>query len=191
MRATDSLKDDHRVIERLLRVLFTASQYLQKGEDVDPQIYRKAVDFIVNFGDRCHHHKEEDNLFPSMEKVGVPKEGGPIGMMLVEHDEGRAHVRELVGALDKYEAGDKSATVRNAIIGHSLGYARLLAQHIEKEDNILYAIADDVLSQSDQDSLYRKFEEIEEQTIGRGKHEEYLKLVEELKRAVQRPGARP
>jgi hemerythrin-like domain-containing protein len=170
----------------MLRVLFTASQKMQKGEDVDPRIYRQAVDFIRNFADKCHHSKEEDNLFPSMEKKGVPRQGGPIGIMLVEHDEGRAHVRELAAALDKYEAGDKSATVRNAIVGHSLGYARLLADHIEKEDNILYTIADDVLSSADQDALYETFERIEEEVMGADKHEEYLKMVDELEKAVGR-----
>ncbi len=190
MRATDALKEDHDVIERLCRVLFAASQRLQKGEDVDPQIFRKGVDFIRNFADKCHHSKEEDNLFPAMEKQGVPKEGGPIGMMLIEHDEGREHVRELSSALDKYESGDKSAAVKNAIVGHAIGYARLLTQHIDKENNILYAIADDVLSSAEQNALFDRFEKIEEETIGRAKHAEYVQLVGELEKAVQKTAGR-
>ncbi|MDA8189522.1 MAG: hemerythrin domain-containing protein, partial [Dehalococcoidales bacterium] len=115
MSATAALKQEHRVIEKMLKVLFAATQRLQAGEDVDPEILRKAVDFIRNFADRCHHGKEEDNLFPAMESRGVPKFGGPIGIMLVEHDEGRRHVRELAAALDKYEAGDRSPAVKSSI----------------------------------------------------------------------------
>lgn len=190
MSATAALKQEHRVIEKMLKVLFAATQRLQAGEDVDPETLRKAVDFIRNFADRCHHGKEEDNLFPAMESRGVPKFGGPIGIMLVEHDEGRRHVRELAAALDKYEAGDRSPAVKSSIIAHARGYAQLLSQHIEKEDSILYMIADDVLSDTDQEDLLTIFDRIEEQTIGHGEHEEYARLPEELERALQRQAAR-
>ncbi|MBI2953968.1 MAG: hemerythrin domain-containing protein [Chloroflexi bacterium] len=190
MRATEALKEDHRVIERMLRVLFVASQQLQRGEEVDPQIFSKALDFIQNFSDKCHHHKEEDNLFPTLQQRGVPKEGGPIGMMLVEHDEGRQHVREFASALDKYEKGDRSPAVKNGIISHVMSFVQLLSQHIDKEDNILYAIADDVLSAADQADLVHRFHEIEENTIGPGTHERYVKMVDDLERAVQRQSSR-
>lgn len=190
MRPTEQLKQDHRVIERLLRVLFAASKQMQKGEEVDPQIFRKAIDFVRNFADKCHHGKEEDNLFPAIERQGFPREGGPIGMMLIEHEEGRAHIRALEGALNKYEAGDRSPQTKIDITGHAIGYAQLLTDHIQKEDNILYDIADHVIPDAEQKELVERFEHVEEELLGHGKHEYYIKLVDELERAVQRQGAR-
>jgi hemerythrin-like domain-containing protein len=71
---------------------------------VRPDLFRQGVDFVRNFADRCHHAKEEENLFPRMEARGVPRDGGPIGVMLFEHEEGRAYVRAIAGAIDDYEA---------------------------------------------------------------------------------------
>ncbi len=190
MRPTEVLKQEHRIIERVCRVLFTASKQMQKGEEVDPQIFAKAIDFIRNFADKSHHGKEEDNLFPAIERQGFPREGGPVGMMLIEHDEGRAHVRGLAEALEKYEKGDRSPQTKVTITGHAIGYAQLLTDHIQKEDNILYDIADHVIPPAEQAELVKKFEEVQERALGPEKYEEYLRLVEELERAVQRQGAR-
>lgn len=190
MRPTEELKQEHRVIERMLRTLIVASKRVQNGGEVDPQVFHKSVDFIRNFADKCHHGKEESNLFPAIEKQGFPREGGPIGMMLVEHDEGRAHVRELASALQKLELGDASPAVKTAISRHALGYARLLAQHIEKEDKILYDIADHAIPPAEQVKLITIFADVEEQTIGRAKHAEYARLAEKLETALEAQGVR-
>ena len=58
--ATGSLKEEHEVIERILKILNVASDRLERGEDVSPEIFKKAIDFIRTFADRCHHGKEED-----------------------------------------------------------------------------------------------------------------------------------
>jgi hemerythrin-like domain-containing protein len=47
----------------------------------------ESVNFLRHFADECHHFKEEKLLFPLMEEDGIPREGEPIGMMLVEHEE--------------------------------------------------------------------------------------------------------
>lgn len=92
MTATEELMTEHRAIERMLAVLDAAGGRLEAGERVRPDLLREAVDFVRNFADRCHHGKEEDNLFPRLEELGVRREGGPLGVMLFEHDEGRAFI---------------------------------------------------------------------------------------------------
>jgi len=147
MSATQSLKEEHQVILRMIRILRVASEKLEKGETVSPQVFKKTVDFVRTFADRCHHGKEEDTLFPVMEKRGIPRQGGPIAVMLMEHDQGRGFVKSLAEAIDKCERGD--ATAKTAIVQNSRAYAELLSQHIYKEDNILYTMADRVLSPTD------------------------------------------
>lgn len=190
MRATEELKQEHRVIEKVLRSLFAASTRLQRGEEINPQFFREAIDFIRNFADKCHHGKEEDNLFLAIERQGFPRDGGPTGTMRAEHDEGRAHVRELASALDSYERGDRSREVTARIAAHAMGYVRLLAQHIEKEDNILYVIADDVIPPAEQAQLLQAFADVEQRSVGETGHSEYVKLADRLEEAMQAQGAR-
>ena len=124
MSVTDELRTEHRAIERMLAVLETAAQRLEQGERVPPDVFRQGVDFVRNFADRCHHGKEEQNLFPRMEARGVPRQGGPIGVMLFEHDEGRAFIGAIAGAIDAYEADGLSAAP--VIAENARGYVDLL-----------------------------------------------------------------
>ncbi len=66
------------------------------------------------------------------------------------------------------------------IISNSRGYAFLLRNHIEKENNILFAMADKVINENEQLLLYETFIKIEKERIGSEKQEEYMKLLEQL-----------
>jgi len=166
------LMDEHRVIERVLE----AMERMIEADVMDRAFVLGAVDFIRNFADGCHHAKEEDHLFPAMEKAGLPREGGPIGCMLHEHEQGRDFVRRILAGLDAASAGDAGAAaeVRNAVIG----YVGLLRQHIQKEDNILFVMSERLLSEDDQKRLIQSFECEEASTPG--KHERYLALADRL-----------
>jgi hemerythrin-like domain-containing protein len=182
LKATDTLMTEHRAIERMLAVLETAAQRLDAGERPRPGLFREAVDFVRNFADRCHHGKEEDNLFPRMEARGIPRDGGPLGMMLWEHDQGRAYVGAMAGAIDAYEGGDQSAA--RTIAENARGYVELLRGHIMKEDNVLFPMADGVLSADDQQELTARFEQIETEVMGPGVHERYHQLLDDLEQEM-------
>jgi hemerythrin-like domain-containing protein len=174
-KATEALKQDHRVIEKVLGAL----EWLNEHSGVHSmETWKKTVDFIRNFADRCHHLKEEKLFFPALEERGIPNEGGPIGMMLMEHEEGRGYVRAMAGALDGWEKGQEASQA--VVIENARAYVRLLREHIQKEDEILFHMADEVLTQGDQDLLLRQFEEREAKEIGTGVYEKYLKIAEEL-----------
>lgn len=175
-KATDALKEDHRIIEKVLDVL----EQLTRSPAEPLETWEKAVDFIRNFVDRCHHLKEEKILFPALEERGVPRQGGPIGMMLFEHEEGRAYVRRMVEALEFAKEDPQAATP--ALFENAGAYLRLLRQHINKEDEILFEMADEELSPEEQKELLRAFEEHEAKEMGTGIHEKYLKIAEELER---------
>ncbi|MBC7257789.1 MAG: hemerythrin domain-containing protein [Chloroflexi bacterium] len=178
MRPTEVLKEEHQGIKVGLRILGRIADKLQVGESVPPEHMEQMVDFIRTFADRCHHGKEEDLLFGEMEKAGVPKEGGPIAVMLAEHDQGRSYVRAMADALPAYKAGDPAAARRFA--QNASNYIGLLTQHIDKEDNILYVIADMHLSDEQQACLLEGFDRVEMERIGPGKHEEYHHMLDRL-----------
>jgi hemerythrin-like domain-containing protein len=55
-----------------------------------------------------------------------------------------------------------------------------LREHIQKEDDILFRMADEVIPVDEQRQLLKRFEDHEAEEIGEGVHEKYLKLAEEL-----------
>ena len=178
MKSTDTLMHEHRIIEKMLNVLSNYSIKLEQNKRVQPSQLRSCVDFIRTFADTCHHHKEEGVLFAEMEAHGMPSNGGPVGVMLAEHEMGRNYVKGMAKAIDDYENGVANADkefVRNA-----QGYVGLLSQHINKEDNILYPMAEQMLSDMD-DGLMERFEEVEKK-LGEGVHEKYDNIVSQLEK---------
>jgi len=178
MKPTEQLKEEHKAIKLMLRIAEKVNEKLEAGEEVNPEHLEQIVEFIRVFADKCHHGKEEDLLFVAMEEAGIPKEGGPIGVMLAEHDMGRSYVRGLSQAVARYKAGDRG--VSPAIIENARNYVALLSQHIDKEDNILYPMADMHLSEAQQEELLEGFEKVEREKIGPGRHEEFHKLLDHL-----------
>ena len=175
---TEVLKHEHRVIERVLAVI---ERLAEKPGIGSKEAWEKAIDFIRNFADKCHHLKEEQLLFPALEEHGIPRDGGPVGMMLLEHEEGRALVRAMAEALPHAAVDPKMETVLKQ---NARAYLRLLREHIQKEDEILFNIAQDVLPPEEQKRLARDFERHEAEEIGAGVHEKYVKVVQELEHFV-------
>jgi hemerythrin-like domain-containing protein len=173
-RTTEVLSAEHRVIETVLDAL---EKLAREAENSALSDWAKALDFFRNFADKCHHLKEEKLLFPALEEHGIPREGGPIGMMLAEHEEGRGYVRAMVAAL---EAAAQDPGARRILRKEATAYIRLLREHITKEDEVLFQMADNVLSAAEQQKLLRDFEEHESREIGVGFHEKYLGIAREL-----------
>jgi hemerythrin-like domain-containing protein len=178
MRATEELMAEHQAIKLVIRVLEEISTRLEAGERVPLDDLEAILDFIQGFADSCHHAKEEGLLFVEMERVGYPRDSGPVGVMLHEHTVGREHVAAMKEALLGVGQGDSAAAQR--FVTHARGYGALLSQHIDKEDLILYPMADRDLSEETQRALVEGFERVEREIVGPGKHEEYHRLLDRL-----------
>lgn len=179
MKATQQLKDEHEGIKLMLKIMENVSNDLEKGKELNINHYEKILEFIKGFVDKCHHGKEEDILFPAMVNQGVPNQGGPIAVMLHEHQMGRDYITSLSIAFEEFKEGNKLAI--NRIISISMNYVQLLRNHIDKENNILFMMADNVLNEEEQSKIFDAFEKLEVEKIGIGKHEEYHHLLKELK----------
>jgi hemerythrin-like domain-containing protein len=178
-KATQQLKEEHEGIKLMFGILDKICEGFKTQGVLNTDHLDDIIEFFKIFVDKCHHGKEEDLLFPAMEQAGILRQGGPIGVMLAEHEKGRAYVKAIHAALGKYKAGDKSAA--GAIIDNAKGYIALMLGHIDKEDNILYPMGDQRFSNEKDEELYEGFEKIEEERIGAGKHEAFHKLMHNLK----------
>ena len=103
-------------------------------------------------------------------------------MMLLEHEEGRSYVRAMFDAIGKIAAGDQSAQA--VLFQNAKQYLRLLREHIQKEDDILFRMADEVIPDDEQRQLLKNFEAHEAEEMGAGAHQRFLTVAQELESAA-------
>ena len=178
MKATEQLMEEHEGIKLMLSIIESFNKKAEAIEEINVEHLESMIDFIKTFADKCHHGKEEEVLFPAMIDAGMSNEGGPVAVMLSEHDQGRAFVKGLIESFNSYKSCDMAALTD--IVENSTGYINLLRNHIDKENNILFKMADNIIDPSLHDGIFKAFEKIELEKIGIGKHEEYHKLLNEL-----------
>lgn len=177
MKSVQELMNEHEGIQLMLSILQNVAKKIVDGENVPREEMEGIMEFLTVFVDKCHHGKEEDFLFPALEAAGIARDGGPIGVMLQEHERGRHHIADMKKALGDFTAsGIKVAGFQKAVEE----YVSLLNQHIFKENNVLFPMAEKVLSADDDKRLFEDFEKLEVERIGLGKHEEFHALMDTL-----------
>jgi len=176
--ATQVLRHEHEAILKMLDTAESIGESMARNEKIRPEVLSQILEFFRLFADQCHHGKEESLLFPLLEQKGMPRQGGPIGVMLHEHEEGRALMREMSEAVEAHNSGAEGAGARWARAAR--GYAQLLRSHINKENNILFVMAERVLTNDDQRQLVAQFEKLEVEKMGPGTHERLHAMMDEL-----------
>src|SRR3972149_10752582 len=133
MKPTEILSNEHRVIEQVLDCLDKIVQRCQSEHKLDKQSAKDVVTFLRNFAARCHHGKEEAHLFPALEAKGFSRDGGPTGVMLYEHEQGRNFIRGMDEAIQT--AAKDEVVAQTKFVRNDREYINLLREHIQKEDH--------------------------------------------------------
>jgi len=179
IRLTEEQEQEHRVVEEALKILEGIGARLERDEEVDPGTIEDIVDFLKTFADKCHHGKEEDLLFAALEMKGVSRTTSPLSSLIREHEIARRFIQNIDRSLQDYRRGD--TTAKKDILQNSRAYVELLKQHIEKEDELLYPMAEEKLSDKRKEELLAAYDRVEEEIIGEGVHEEYHRMIKDLK----------
>ncbi len=172
------LREEHDNILRGLEVLEACSEKLKDCQRVAPATLEGLIEFFRLYADQTHHGKEEDLLFPAMIEHGFSREAGPIHCMLADHEHNRALTREMIQAAAAYRAGDKEAGLRFA--GAADQYVQALRDHIQKENLVLFVMADNTLPVQDEPQLLAKFNDVDKNKIGDAEIRRLLSLLETL-----------
>ena len=175
-----SLKHDHRVIEKALRALDGICIRIQWGERVPLTALSQAVEFISNFADCYHHGKEEAHLFPALKRQGIVHEGGPLGAMERQHEIERELTDAMVNALEGYR--DLVPGAARQFSEAARRYTDHLTGHIEREDSILFRIADEILDDEDKQEINEAFNRVRVE-FGVETLEKYERLATQLEEA--------
>jgi hemerythrin-like domain-containing protein len=157
MNPTKILNEEHNNILAAIDLLSQECDAMESGTELNKEFIKNAIFFIRNYADKFHHTKEEDILFKILETDEIQEKMpcNPMRQMLHEHDMGR----ELVKAMEEgIESSDKKKVIENA-----RSYCYLLKDHIHKEDDILYPMADDALSLENKESMAKEFARVEEE----------------------------
>jgi hemerythrin-like domain-containing protein len=188
MDAIETLMNEHRVIERVLDGLVAFADEVRRKGSTEKEELSRFVTFVREFADACHHGKEEDILFTTMVEHGFPRNGGPIAVMLHEHDQGRALVAILRQRAE--QQGPWSDGDRQEIAEVAGGFAAMLRAHIHKEDAILYPMAEQHLPPSAMEAVSAACERYEADEARAGAHERLHALADELV-ATHAPAVHP
>lgn len=172
------LMHEHEFIKKVIGALGRLAPSVDQARAADPDILREIVRFMREFADRCHHAKEEDLLFPAMEKKGVPESGCPLGALRGEHQQGRELVTALAAATEALAAGKpQAADDLAATVGE---ITALYTNHIWKEDDMVFPMVDRLFTDDEREDLFERFEQAEAE-IG-ADHEALAEFADELDR---------
>jgi hemerythrin-like domain-containing protein len=174
MTAIENLENDHVQILRLIDVM----ELITKNPTANITHLETIVELIRNFADGLHHRKEENLLFPKMSEKGFSSEQGPVAVMLHEHLQGRGYVKGIAENIALYKEGNTSTL--SAIYENMQGYIELLRAHISKENNILFRMADNALSDEEQQFLLNEFKMVENKLS-----DEYIRQIDRLAAAYK------
>jgi hemerythrin-like domain-containing protein len=179
MEARKTLMLEHRIIERTMDAFERwALETVSSGDPTEKDELDRFLLFIREFVDACHHAKEENILFDAMVDHGFSRQQGPLAVMLAEHEAGR----RLVGMLDECARTRDpwTGSERQKILDTVQTFVALLRQHIQKEDKILYPMAEKRLPSAAQGEIDARFDRFEIEETGAGQHERLHELAEAL-----------
>jgi len=168
---TAVLSEEHQNILRVIDTMLDECQKIRNGKKLEILFFEKAIDFIKNYADKYHHAKEEDILFLAMLENSEVMHCNPIPVMLSEHDSGRNYVKKMEKGLNENNP--------QLVVEGAIQYGQLLQQHIYKEDNVLYPMAEEALSEEQKERVLNKYDVVENNVFSADHVQRYISLFNE------------
>ena len=186
MNAIEMMKAEHRVIERLSRVIREMCKGVMQQEPLCYTDFQTLIELIKVYADEHHHGKEEQCLFNQMlNHLGSLGEKLVKVGMLVEHDLGRLYVKELEEALERVKQGDEESKLD--VIASAISYTHLLARHIQKEDELIYPFAENKLPEDVMEEVHKACLVFEQEAAQKGIQERCLNTLSQLEEKYRLP----
>ena len=189
MRPTDLLRVEHDQIDKGLQVLSAMCDLLRHGRPVPTASVWKLVEFFRAFADVCHHAKEEQALFPALERARLAQIGqSNVPSLVDEHRRGHELLKALEEQIPMLGASEGA---RHLFIDAAGEYQRVLARHVELENETLFPMAERFLGDALTRDVAAHFARIERGLIAAGVKERLEGWLEELAREFLPKGTGP
>ena len=184
MHPLEELREEHGAIMKVFALLQGVARELEEHNAKAVDHLTRILEFMTVFIDQCHHAKEEEFLFPAMQKART-ENTRLVSVLISEHEKGRRMTAILEAALTGFKGDDEQAVAQ--LIETINGYVLLFRTHIRKENGLLFPEARVLLSEHDLQAMARQFDKLEEDRIGKGRHEAFHRMIEQLGKSVASP----
>ncbi|WP_235832740.1 hemerythrin domain-containing protein [Gottfriedia acidiceleris] len=150
--ALQLLKDEHAGLNVQKLDLFESSNALINESLLENKLKKleellsKVMTFIAILDP--HSQKEEGHLFELMAKH-IGRENGPIAVMEMEHDQAKSLIRQFLTKTEVISINSNFDEICNLVIE---AY-HVLTSHFMKEEQVLFPMAQYILSESEKNSL--------------------------------------
>ncbi len=157
---------EHRVIEKMIGIIENELDWCDQNGNINIGLVDSIIDFLQNYGDRCHHGKEEEILFRELRKKQMSKEHVAIMNELThEHRQSKAKVQELIEGRDRFLQGDRMALPQ---IVECLRFLKALyPAHIEREDRLFFQPVMEYFSEQEREGILQEETEFDRHIIHR------------------------
>lgn len=154
-KGLNQLKSEHPPLLAQLEGLFTLTQRIE--EDEIEKNFEELISKVNEFKEALdpHSEREEGVLFPMM-GVYIGTTSGPIAVMEYEHDQAKAKIHEFLEKADSTQIVEEKKN--SAELVKDAYY--ILTEHFAKEENVLFPMAERMLSDVEKEELYQKIQEI-------------------------------
>lgn len=164
---------DHEQTEQVIDALET----LWRENTPEPDTVARALRYFNEFADACHNQKEEQHLFPRLQAAGIPAQGGPLAVMLAEHERSQELLTLFTSLGRRFVAGD--ATAGAELVDVFREYGALLKSHYWKENDILYPMGRRMLPPHEGAAIVAGIEALEA-SLGTDTRQRYAALAHQI-----------
>lgn len=159
MRKTiNDLLLEHEKIMKVLDIIVRIQEEKKLQEQEELRFYKELSEFIQLFADKCHHGKEEINLYHILAPLGDVSEKKMIEELVEEHHQSRILQKELLKAAEE-------GRLKDAAKAAGL-YRKLLLSHISHENEKMFPSVEKRISKELDDTIYERFQAVEKRTLG-------------------------
>lgn len=175
MSGTEILRNDHRQIRRLEKVIVRCYTKLYAADNIPFPDLDMMVSIMAEFLDAVHYAREEDQYFPCVASYDSLKQ--EIRVFMIEHEFGRRIASNISKHLQRWKSGEDQ---REPVARFLKAYAVYLDDHLTKEDKFFDAAQKEVLSQDEEKMMYEEFRAV---TAVATKLDEMIKSIDRLESA--------
>jgi regulator of cell morphogenesis and NO signaling len=156
-KGLNQLKEEHPPLLAMLEELLHIT--IKMGESPDRALFEKLTEHVQNFCSKLdpHSEREEGVLFRMMEQY-LGKGTGPIAVMEYEHDQAKSCIKAFLRAAERVEHLTEKEMAEHSGLIKKAYYT--LTQHFSKEENVLFPMAENLLTEDEKEELYIKIQQI-------------------------------
>jgi len=153
LSATDTLRNDHKQIKRLDKVISKCYSAINSGKTIPFADLEKITNIISEFLDSVHYSREEDSYFPCVASYDHLKK--EIRALLIEHEFSRNIAYKITLHLKRWKNGEDSS---EPVARFLRTYSIYLNDHISKEEDFFERAEKEIISKEEEKEMFEQFQ---------------------------------